>query len=177
MIFRAISNREIWIWKWLPVFWKNFIIIKSMKELIDFIKSQRLLTLATSDASWPWTSNVYYGYDNGLFYFISWKDTKHSQHIIANYKVSFSTAWFSPNDYTDRKSIQWIWTCTVATSIDDISKGISLHNKSFPEFAERITVDWVLEDENRAIRMIRPTQIKFWNDELYGPNWTKLFEL
>lgn len=148
-----------------------------MKHLIEFIQSQRVLTLATCDSWWPWISNVFYGFEDGVFYFVSWVDTKHSQQIVWNSGIAFSSVRYNPLDHADRKSIQWVWKCTQATTIEDISIGIRLHNKFFPKFAERITVDRVLEDKKRGVWIIKPKQIKFWNDKLYWINWTKTFDL
>lgn len=147
-----------------------------MNELITFITSQRLLTLATQDNSWPWISNVFYGFEDWFFYFVSWMDALHSQQIVANSTIAFSTTWFNLDDHTDRKSIQWVGECVKADTLKDITIGIRLHNTYFPQFAERITVDRLLADPNRAVWIIKPVSIKFWNDGLYGINWTKTFE-
>ena len=147
-----------------------------MEQLESFIKSQRVLTLATKDWSKPWISNVYYWYQDGVFYFISLVDAQHSQQILQNNSIAFSTVRYNKSDHTDRKSLQWTGICKQATDEKSIALWVWLHNHYFPQFAERITVGRVLEDVNRAVWMILPNTIKFWNDELYWINGTCIFD-
>jgi uncharacterized protein YhbP (UPF0306 family) len=145
------------------------------QALQTFLKSQRLLVIASQDGE-PWVCNVFYGLSkNGNLYFASPKDALHSQQIIKNPQVAFSAAWYNKDDHMDRKAVQGKGVCFIAESDEDITEGIALHNLYFPEFADRITFDWIKEDENRAVWVLTPSYVKFWNDELYGTNGTEEF--
>lgn len=148
-----------------------------MQELIDFLKSQKLLVIATGNAGEMWISNVYYGVDDALkLYFISPEGAKHSQHILQNPEVVFSVAWFDPHNHKNRKAVQGKGKVQVAESEEDIVKGVELHNQNFPEFAERITVDWVKTNEwGSKVWILKPKYMKHWNDELYGEKETEEF--
>lgn len=77
-----------------------------MKEAFQFLKQQRLLTIA-SHANDLWICSVYYGVYDGVIYFISTTDAKHSQDILHSSTVTFSAAWYNKQYFADRKSIQF----------------------------------------------------------------------
>lgn len=141
-----------------------------MQEVHTFIKSQKLLVIAAVDGKDVWVANVYFGVDEkGTVYFVSREDTKHSQMILKNPEIAFSIAWFDPSDHKNRKAIQGKGICRPAQNEEEIATGVRLHNENFPEFKERITVDWIQNNEwNSKIWILKPTYIKYWDDELYG---------
>lgn len=138
------------------------------KELLEFLKSQRLMTIASAEGG-IWIANVYYGIDeDSKIYFISPLDVKHSKQILADPKIAFSVAWYNPQDYADRKAVQGLGVCRLAKNILEISKGVMLHNHNFPAFAKRITLEWIRTNAWKSrVWVLEPKYIKFWNDELY----------
>ena len=147
-----------------------------MKEMLDFLKSQRLLVLA-SKADPVWVSNIYYGVDDGhKIYFVSNEETEHSKQILADPKVAFSVVWFNQNDYSDRKGVQGLGVCRLAKNDEEISKGVEIHNDRFPAFAKRIVVSWIKSKLNKShVYVIEPSYIKYWDDKLYGKDGVKEF--
>lgn len=148
-------------------------------KFLPFLQSQQLLSIATQENGEPWIANVYFGTDDaGMMYFISPEDTKHSQHILKNNTIAFSTSWFDSTNYKNRKAIQGTGTCTIATDDETIGIGVSLHNKNFPEFKEKITIDWIRTNEwGSKVWMIKPNYIKYWDDEIYGDEESEEFHL
>ena len=146
------------------------------KELLEFLKSQRLLVIASQDGE-LWVSNVYYVIDEELkFYFISNEETKHSKQIMKNSEIAFSVTWFNEKNLKDRKAIQGKGICRIAVNEGEIKKGVELYNEYYPESTESITVDWVKSDENKShVWIIEPSYIKYWDDSLYGRERTKEF--
>lgn len=149
---------------------------KDMKDLFSFIDSQKLCVLATFDKD-VWASNVFYGIDpNFTIYFVSSENKKHSMQILKNPKIAFSISWFNKSDHTDRKAVQGQGICEIAKTDEEIKKGIKLHNKRFPEFAKRITYEWIKTNKTKSrIWTIKPFYIKYWDDKLYGQDGTKEF--
>jgi len=143
--------------------------VKNKGKLSQFLKSQKLLVLASQDKD-IWVANIFYGIaDDFKFYFISNEETKHSRQIIKNSSVAFSVAWFNDADHSDRKGVQGQGKCRTAENDEEIKKGIELHNQNFPEFAERITPEWIKSLKNKSrVWVIKPTYIKYWDDGLYG---------
>ncbi|OGH64519.1 MAG: hypothetical protein A2821_04695 [Candidatus Magasanikbacteria bacterium RIFCSPHIGHO2_01_FULL_41_23] len=147
-----------------------------MDKLLAFLESQRLLVIASADNE-PWIANVFYGIDaNFKLYFISNQETKHSQQILESPMIAFSVAWYNPSNHKDRKAVQGKGLCRIAKNNEEIETGIRLHNTNFPEFADRITVEWAKNASNLSkVWVVEPTYMKFWNDGLYGDDETKEF--
>lgn len=152
-------------------------ILENMREPLQFIQSQKLMVIATSDKENIWVANIYFGCDSlGVIYFISPEDTKHSQMILKRPNVAFSIAWFDPKNHENRKAVQGLGMCRVAKNEEEIATGVKLHNQNFPEFKERITTQWIHDNEwGSRVWVLEPTYIKYWDDELYGADETKEF--
>lgn len=59
------------------------------KLIIEYLGEARLMQVSTAKNNQPWTCSVYYAFDNDLnLYWISLPDTRHSQEIETNEKVS-----------------------------------------------------------------------------------------
>lgn len=149
-----------------------------MDELTQFLKSQRLMTLATCTQNGPWVANVFYGVGKDLrLYFISSEVALHSISILKDAQVAFNIAWYEHHNHKNRKAIQGQGVCQIATDAHDISVGVQLHNSLYPEFSTRITVEWINNIDNKShVWFIDPQYIKYWDDELYGATETKEFE-
>jgi uncharacterized protein YhbP (UPF0306 family) len=141
------------------------------KDLLKFIQSQKVLTIATVDSSnLPWVSNVYYSAtDKGELFFISATTTNHSQHLLKQNQVAFSTVWYDPKNMEDRKSIQGKGTCERVTNILKMTELITNHLKFYPDWKDFLTTEAVLKEliEYRPY-VIKPSYMKFWSDELFG---------
>lgn len=150
-----------------------------MKEVLKFLKSQKLMVIATHDKKDVWVANVYFSADaKGNLYFISPEDTKHSHMILKNPNVAFSIAWFDPKNHKNRKAVQGLGVCCPAKTEKEIETGVKLHNQNFPEFKERITMEWIHTNEwGSKVWILKPSYIKYWDDELYGDDETKEFYL
>lgn len=148
-----------------------------MEKLLEFLQTQKLLAIATCDNGEPWIANVYYGVDEKFkIYFISPKSTRHSNYILQHSRVAFSIAWFDQTNHKNRKAIQGLGACRLAQNPEEIEVGVRLHNANFPEFAERITVEWINTNEyGSAVWVIEPNYMKFWSDELYGEDESEEF--
>lgn len=148
-----------------------------MKNLLQFLKSQKLLVLATKDGDGLWVANVYYGIgDDFKIYFVSRENTKHSSHILNDPQIAFSIAWFDNGNHKNRKAVQGLGVCRPANTEEEIVRGVKLHNENFPEFAERITVGWIRDKEvGSDVWTIEPSYMKYWDDELYGNDGTQEF--
>lgn len=148
------------------------------KELIEFIKNQKLLVLSTVDEKGnPWVCNVYYSADNDLnLFFVSPTDTKHSQHIAENPQVAFSIPWYDEKNLANRKAIQGTGICKRITSANEIIRLLKNHYKYYPLWKSVITYKAMREKliESRPY-IIRPNYMKFWNDELYGDEGVEEF--
>ncbi len=150
-----------------------------MEKVLEFLKNKKLLIIASTNNDEVWIANVYFSTDEkGLLYFISPEDSKHSKMILKNPKIAFSVTWFDENNHKNRKAIQGLGICRPAQNEEEIIVGVRLHNENFPEFRERITIDWIHENEwGSKVWVLQPSYIKYWDDELYGDDETEEFYL
>jgi uncharacterized protein YhbP (UPF0306 family) len=148
------------------------------QDLQRFIRSRKLLTIATVDAdAKPWVCNVYFSTDQDLrFCFVTPPSTNHSQHIEQEPAVAFSTAWYDENDLSNRKAIQGRGNCRLLTSEAEIQAALQPHLDKYPDWASYLTLDALVQNKIKSkLYIIEPRYIKFWNDELYGEEGTKEF--
>lgn len=109
-------------------------------------------------------------------YFIGSPKTTYGEQLLADPALAFATAWCNERDHKDRKGVQGVGTAELTTDEQEIETGVRLHNQNYPEFADRITVDWIHSNEKGSgVWVITPSYIKFWNDELYGLDGTRDF--
>lgn len=148
-----------------------------MQAALDFLNNQKLMAIACTDENGPWVANVYYGIDDrGAIYFISRQKNRHSEAIVKDPCVAFTVAWFDPADHKNRKAVQGLGVCRIADNEDEIRAGIVLHNQNFPEFKERITVEWIHANEyGSCVWVLEPTYMKCWDDALYGEDESREF--
>lgn len=141
-----------------------------MDNIKKFLANQKVLTIATAKDNQPWTSNVYFAYDDELnFYWVSSLDRRHSIEIKENEKVAFNTVWHNPDDLGDRKAIQGTGTAKLVTNWVDVAKMLIHMSKRYPDWGDAL--------DSKAMRakigssrlyIIKPDFIKYWDDELYG---------
>jgi len=147
-----------------------------MDALTDFLNSQKILQIAPA-AGDPWIANVYMvAQSPEKLYFIGSKDTHYGTKLRENPALAFASAWCNERDHADRKGIQGVGHAVRTSHNQDIEIAVQLHNRRYPEFADRITVDWINTNERGSgVWVITPSYIKFWNDELYGIDGTEEF--
>ena len=157
----------------------EILMVISIEKPLHFIKSQRLMVIASHDEKDLWVANVYFGIDEkGAIYFISPEDTKHSKMILKNPKIAFSIAWFDSTNHKNRKAVQGLGICCPAENEEEIAIGVKLHNQNFPEFKERITINWIRTNEwGSKVWVLKPTYMKYWDDEIYGDDESEEFTL
>jgi uncharacterized protein YhbP (UPF0306 family) len=150
----------------------------SMLKPLRFLKSQKLMTIAAHESKDVWVANVYFGIDEkSTIYFISPKDTKHSKMIQKNPNIAFSVAWFDPKNHKNRKSVQGLGVCRATNNPNEIANGIKLLYKKFPDLRDILTVKWILSNAwGSKIWIIKPTYIKYWDDEIYGEEESEEFK-
>lgn len=150
-----------------------------MEKPLKFIKNQKLMVIASHDTKDVWVANVYFSADEkGNIYFISSKDAKHSQMILKNSNVAFSTAWFDPTNNKNRKGIQGTGVCRVAENLSEITTGIKLLYENFPDLRDILTVDWILTNAwSSKVWVLKPSYMKYWDDEVYGDDESEEFTL
>jgi uncharacterized protein YhbP (UPF0306 family) len=63
--------------------------VELKKYVLDYLEQNRVMTLATCRAGTPWAASVMFAYDDDLnLYFLSKPETRKTQNLLANPKVS-----------------------------------------------------------------------------------------
>jgi len=148
-----------------------------MEKLLQFIKSQKVMTIAVSDERGPWAANVYYTLaDNENIYFVSPKDSRHSKMILNKDQVAFSIAWFDKNNIANRKGVQGLGVCQIVKNPKEIINAIRALNTSFPDFKDTITAEWIASNMwGTRVWVLKPNYAKYYDDAIYGEEESEEF--
>jgi uncharacterized protein YhbP (UPF0306 family) len=145
-------------------------------EVLKFLESRRAVTIATINSEGnPWVANVYFANDENFnLYFISDQNTNHSQHIKDNPNVACSMLWYSEEDMWNRKGIQSTGLAEELTLKSEIEEALKFYNKKLK--SDRTYAGLSGESKFRIYK-IKLTNVKFWNDELFGEERSKIIDI
>jgi len=148
------------------------------QKLLQYLESNHLMSLATLGTRLS-TCTVYYAVDDNLnFYFISEPESEHCRNIEMNKTVAFSIS-DTGQKVTDKKvGIQGTGTAEEIRNVEKIKAMLSLWNATNSGFESVINFENI---KNKVIKSktyrITPTELKFFNEELYGPEGIEVFKL
>ncbi len=147
-----------------------------MEKLLNFIQTQKLVTIAAHNDKDIWVANVYFSSDEkGKIYFVSSTDSKHGQMILKNPNIAFSTSWFDPKNNKNRKGVQGLGVCQPANLLET-AEGIKLMYKNFPDLHDILTIEWIATNAwNTKVWVIQPSYVKYFDDEIYGDDESEEF--
>lgn len=148
------------------------------KPVLDFLNSQRILILATTDSSGlPWVTNLYYVIDSkGFIYYFSSTKGQHSKHLETNQNIAWSVTWADGHDMSNRKGIQAQGTCTIVKSIPEMIKVAGLITTKFTDWEVDLK-DLKSFSSSTRIYKIMTITLKYWDDELFGKKKYKEYAL
>lgn len=146
------------------------------KQLLDFLKSQRLMSLATFGNSLC-ACNVYFAVDDAFnLYFMSEPSSDHCKNIVQNNTVACTIA-DSRQKVTDKKI--GVQIKGVVEKVDDSEKiklALSLWNKANPGFESVINFKNIQENSIKSkVYTVIPLEMKFLNEASYGPEGSETF--
>lgn len=137
---------------------------KDKKEIMIYLKTQILMSLATSDGKGNlWSATVFVLADKDLnFYFLSNPQTTHCQNIAINPNVSFTVADSRQNHSSDKIGLQVAGKCTKVTGIKNLALLVKMWN-SVDSKAKKKTLNDVSQVAGGRFYKITPKRIKFLN--------------
>lgn len=147
------------------------------QKLFKYLKSQRLMSLSTFSDK-PWTSTVYYTNDGDFnLYFLSEPESKHCHDIFLNPFVACNIA-DSTQKVTDKKiGVQIQGTAKQITDEGLIKKVLAAWNKANPGFEHIINFDNMKKKVIKSkVYKITPKIIKFFNEQIYGPEGSTVYK-
>lgn len=143
---------------------------KDKKSLYEYLRSQKMMSVATVSQK-PFICNVYYGMDENFnFYFMSETTTYHAKNIAKNSKVAISIA-DTHQLVTDKKiGVQITGTASQVRDEKEIIKALKLWNSNNPGFEKIINLENMKNKKIKGkVYKIKPSFIKFFNELLFGP--------
>ncbi|HDH31169.1 MAG TPA: hypothetical protein ENH26_00090 [Candidatus Wolfebacteria bacterium] len=147
------------------------------QQLLNYLKSQKLMSLATYGDEIA-ACVVYYAVDDDFnFYFISPQDTQHCINIAKNKNIACSIA-DSHQKVSDKKiGAQIQGEASEITGKDKIIAVLKMWHQMNPGVESLISFDKIKNKiiESRVYK-IKPFRIKFFNEELYGDEEDEVFE-
>lgn len=149
--------------------------IKNKKLLLSYLKSQRLMSVATHVVN-SWVCCVYYAVDDKFnLYFVSEPDTKHIKDIIKNKNVACAI-FDSHQKVTDKKiGVQIQAVASEVKEKREILSALKLWNKNNPGIEDIINFKNLGKVIKSKVYKIEPKIIKFFNEQLYGSEGSKIF--
>jgi uncharacterized protein YhbP (UPF0306 family) len=134
------------------------------------------MSIATS-ARKPWIAIVFYAIDQDFnLYFISEPTTKHSLDIVKNNKVACSIV-DSSQVVTDKKiGVQLEGVASEVKEKNKLQIILSMWHETNPGFEHVISIPNILKKIIKGrFYQVKPTLIKFFNEELYGSEGFEIF--
>lgn len=151
----------------------------SKKLIGDYLKTQRLMSLATYGA-YPWIASVYYVHDDELnLYFLSKPWREHCEALKVNNKVAVSIADSSQPIHKTQKGLQLWGEASEVSSITQVKWMFRMWNKLISNNGGEKLIDpkKFLDAGTSKIYKIKPKRIKFFNTELWPKEQTQILEL
>lgn len=151
---------------------------KDKEILLHYLRTHHVMSLSTIDSDgFPWTCTVYYAVDDDFnFFFLSEPATKHCKNIHKHRNVSASIA------DTNQKLRHMKIGITMQGKAEQVKGILNFGKAAYVWSKANVEVEDMFYPQNlifRAVKarpyIIKPTLIKFMNEELYGMLGTKLF--
>lgn len=150
---------------------------KDRKEILNYLNSQRIMTLATCDKE-PWVASVYFVADKDLnLYFVSSPQSKHCKDIEKNNKVACAIADSHILNTEEKIGIQLQGLTFEVKGWDKTKVFLKMWHKVNPG-AEKINIKNMKAGVVASrVYKIKPTFIKFMNKKLFGKKTFGEFKL
>jgi uncharacterized protein YhbP (UPF0306 family) len=148
-----------------------------MNELMDYLKSQNVMSLATCSED-VWICNVFYVVDDSLnLYFISDPNTKHVTDIKTNNNIACSITDSSQLPGQSVEGIQLQGKVEEIKGIETIKWFFEMWKKLNPNEKKLIWSSFQKKMILSEVYKIRPSLIKYMNKKLFGQEGYKVYIL
>lgn len=148
--------------------WYNVGMILTKKHVLDFIKNQKLMAVATY-GDHPWIASVYYTFDNDLnLFFLSSPTTLHCKMISQNNKVAVSIADSTQDIKALKRGLQIYGVATQISGSAKIKHTLDLWKRSLKVVNNELTyANMVKHVIKGRMYKITPKKIKLFDQALF----------
>ena len=136
------------------------------KLLSEYLSSQKLMSLATSDGKGNlWSANVFFCHDKDLnIYFMSAPDSLHSQFISVNKRVSFTICDSDQDEVSGKVGLQASGICEHISGSRDVKELLPIWNEKFPKKPAPPMETFMA---NSPLYKVTVKRIKFFNEDAF----------
>ncbi len=145
-------------------------------ELLNFLKKNQLMTLATSSETGPWAANVFYTVDDNFnIYFISAEIAKHVKDIEKNSKVALAIANTDQKFYTQKIGVQITGIANkIEPQSEEYQKGLDLVFDAIWGYKDEKLLELnTVKHMVGALFKIKIVSAKFLDETLFGEHVSK----
>jgi nitroimidazol reductase NimA-like FMN-containing flavoprotein (pyridoxamine 5'-phosphate oxidase superfamily) len=147
------------------------------QQLLEYLRSKKLMTVATYSDD-VWAASVYYTVDDDFsIYFLSAPESKHVQDLHKNGSVACTIA-DSRQEAVDKKmGVQLKGIAVEVTGMDRLMPIMDMWHAVNPGLESILSIDTIRGKViDSIVYKIAPQYIKFFNEELYGPEGCEVFK-
>jgi len=149
------------------------------KQLLqNYLNSERLMAIATQGEH-LWAATVYYVSDDDLnLYFISPPNSEHIEHIQQNNNIACAIADSHQSAAKPKVGLQLFGIASEETDLERVKWMLKMYNKLHPTTKEKLNFEnFQSKVMTSRVYKVSPTKIKFFNQELFGDEEEKTYEL
>jgi len=147
------------------------------KEIAEYMRSHKIMQLATSSKNKPWICSVFYTVDNEMnLFFISNPSRRHSLEIMKNKNVACAITDSSQEVTKRKKGLQIEGTVSLVTNEREIEFALNLWNESNSGLEKIINFkNYRKKKMEDKVYKIVPKNIKIFDEEMKGT--TRIIEV
>lgn len=149
------------------------------QQILKYLKTQSLMSLATANKNRPWACTTYFATDKDLnLYFVSPPEADHCRYLTKNKYIACSVYNSQQKVNSQKEGLQLSGTVTVISQVEEIKKALVLWNKANPGAEKYINYDNMQKKIiTSKVYKIKPRLFKYFNEALYGDKELKVFKV
>lgn len=152
--------------------------LDNKSKLLAYLQSHDLMTIATQGER-PTACVLYYGVDDNFnFYIVTPPSTEHGTNILDNHKVACAISDSHQPQFGNKFKIgvQVYGEAEQIIDLLEMKKALDIWSKE-----KKSIIEMYFENISKKVWesrpfVIKPTEIKWFNEELYGDEGTEIFE-
>jgi len=147
------------------------------EKLFQYLRTQKLLTLAVNDKK-LWICSLYYYMDEDFnFYVFTSPKTKHAKMFTKNKNVACNIFDSHQKITKDKVGAQVEGVVSMVSAVDKLKWALKMWNNANPGIADKINfLNMRKKIISGKVYKIKPTRIQFFNQEIYGDEETEMFK-
>ena len=151
--------------------------MEKRQALLDYLRSRKLMTLATNGDD-VWATTVFYTVDDDFnLYFLSEPKTQHVQDLHKNPSVACAIADTNQEAAKSKLGVQFKGVAEEVTGIDRLMPIMDMWHAVNPGLESVLSIDTIRGKViDSVVYKLKPQYAKFFNEDLYGKEGYETFQ-